>query len=52
MKKCPYMIQIYDYLVRRGTCAISEEDKKDDQKVVPEVYREDVAAYLVEHTLG
>ena len=27
-------------------------DKKDDQKVVPEVYREDVAAYLVEHTSG
>ena len=49
MKKWPYMIPVYAYLVRRGTWAISEEDKKDDQKAVPEVYREDVAAYLVEH---
>ena len=52
MKKWPYMIPVYAYLVRRGTWAISEEDKKDDQKVVPEVYREDVAAYLVEHAAG
>lgn len=52
MKKWPYMIPIYAYLVRSGKWAISEEDKKDDQKVVPEVYREDVAAYLVEHAAG
>ena len=38
------------YLVRSGKWAISEEDKKEGQKVVPEVYREDVAAYLVGHT--
>ena len=52
MKKWPYMIPVYAYLVRRETWAISEEDKKEGQKVVPEVYREDVAAYLVEHTAG
>ena len=49
MKKWSYMIPVYAYLVRRGTWAISEEDKtSDDQKVVPEIYREDVAAYLAE----
>ena len=48
MKKGAYMIPVYAYLVRHGTWAISEEDKKDDQKVVPEIYREDVAAYLAE----
>jgi len=48
MKKWTYMIPIYAYLVRAGAWAISEEDKtRDDQKVVPEVYRKDVAAYLV-----
>lgn len=52
MKKWPYMIPVYAYLVRRGAWAISEEDKKEGQKVVPEVYREDVAAYLVEHAAG
>ena len=53
MTKWAYMIPIYAYLVRAGAWAISDEDKtKDDQKVVPEVYREDVAAYLVEHTAG
>ena len=53
MKKWTYMIPIYAYLVRAGAWAISEEDKtRDDQKVVPEVYRKDVAAYLVEHTSG
>ena len=50
MKKWPYMIPVYAYLVRTGKWAISEEDKtKDDQKVVPEIYREDVAAYLAAH---
>lgn len=49
MKKWSYMIPVYVYLVRRGTWAISEEDKKEGQKVVPEVYRDDVAAYLAEH---
>lgn len=49
MKKWTYMIPIYAYLVRAGAWAISEEDKKDDQKVVPEIYREDVAAYLAAH---
>ena len=48
MKKWSYMIPVYAYLVRHGTWAISEEDKKADQKVVPDVYREDVAAYLAE----
>ena len=52
MKKWPYLISVYAYLVRRETWAISEEDRKEGQKVVPEVYREDVAAYLVEHTTG
>ena len=53
MKKWAHMIPIYAYLVRRKTWAISEEDKtKDDQKVVPEIYREDVAAYLAEHVAG
>ena len=53
MKKRAYMIPVYAYLVRAGAWAISEEDKtKDDQKVVPEVYREDVAAYLAEHAAG
>ena len=46
------MIPIYAYLVRAGAWAISEEDKtRDDQKVVPKVYREDVAAYLVERPI-
>jgi len=49
MKKWAYMIPIYAYLVRHKTWAISEEDKQEGQKVVPEVYRDDVAAYLVEH---
>ena len=49
MKKWAYMIPIYAYLVRAGAWAISEEDKQEGQKVVPEVYRDDVAAYLVEH---
>ena len=49
MKKWSYMIPVYVYLVRRETWAISEEDKQEGQKVVPEVYRDDVAAYLVEH---
>ncbi len=53
MKKWTYMIPIYAYLVRVGTWAISEENKtRDDQKVVPEAYREDVAAYLAEHAAG
>ena len=53
MKKWSYMIPVYAYLVRRGTWAISEEDKtSDDQKIVPEIYREDVAAYLVERDAG
>lgn len=52
MKKWPYMIPVYAYLVRAGKWAISEEDKKEGQKVVPEVYREDVAACLVEHAAG
>ena len=49
MTKWAYMIPIYAYLVRARAWAISEEDKKDDQKVVPEIYREDVAAYLAAH---
>ena len=49
MKKWAHMIPIYAYLVGRKTWAISEEDKQEGQKVVPEVYRDDVAAYLVEH---
>ncbi len=53
MKKWAYMIPIYAYLVRAGAWAISEEDKtRDDQKVVPEIYREDVATYLAEHAAG
>ena len=53
MKKWTYMIPIYAYLVRAGAWAISEEDKtRDDQKGVPEIYRDDVAAYLAEHTAG
>ena len=52
MKKWAYMIPVYAYLVRSGNWAISEEDKKDDQKIVPEIYREDVAAYLVERNAG
>ena len=52
MKKWAYMIPVSAYLVRHGTWAISEEDKKDDQKVVPEIYREDVATYLAEHVAG
>lgn len=50
--KYEYMIPVYAFLVRKGKYAISEEDKKEGQKVVPEVYREDVAAYLAEHTAG
>lgn len=47
MTKWAYMIPIYAYFVRAGAWAISDEDKtKDDQKVVPEVYRADVAEYL------
>lgn len=49
MKKWTYMVPIYAYLVRAGKWAISEEDKQEGQKVVPEVYRDDVAAYLAEH---
>ena len=46
MKKWPYMIPGYAYRVRSGTWAISEEDKTEEQEVVPEVYRADVAVYL------
>ena len=49
MKKWAYMIPVYAYLVRAGKYAISEEDKIDGQKVVPDVYQADVAAYLAEH---
>lgn len=53
MKKWTYMIPIYAYLVRAGAWAISEEDKaRDAQKVVPAIYRDDVAAYLAEHAAG
>ena len=52
MNKWSYMIPVYAYLVRSGKWAISEEDKKDDQKIVPEIYRADVAAYLVERDAG
>ena len=50
MTKWAYMIPVYAYLVRAGAWALSDEDKtKDDQKVVPEVYRADVAEYLAKH---
>ena len=49
MKKYTYMIPIYAYLVRNGKYAISEEDKTEGQKVVPEIYQADVAMYLAEH---
>ena len=52
MKKWPYMIPVYAYLVRTGKWAISEEDKPEGQKVVPEIYQADVAAYLAEHAAG
>ena len=52
MKKWAYMIPVYAYLVRHGTWAISEEDKKGDQKVVPEIYRDDVAAYLAKQVMA
>ncbi|MBF1662165.1 MAG: CD1375 family protein [Selenomonas noxia] len=52
MKKWPYMIPVYAYLVRTGKWAISEEDKQEGQKVVPEIYQADVAAYLAEHAAG
>ena len=48
MKKWSYMIPVYALLVRSGKWAISEEDKTEGQKVTPEIYREDVAAYLAE----
>ena len=49
MKKHAYMIPIYAYLVRSGKYAISEEEKTDEgQKVVPEIYREDVALQIAE----
>ena len=48
MKKWAYMIPIYAYLVRARKWAISDEDKAEGQNVVPEIYREDVAAYLAE----
>ncbi|WP_276673148.1 CD1375 family protein [Selenomonas artemidis] len=50
MKKWPYMIPIYAYLVKKGKYAISEEDKQEGQKVVPEIYQEDVALYIAEHS--
>lgn len=49
MKKYAYMVPIYAYLVRAGKYAISDEDKTEGQKVVPQVYKEDVALYLAEH---
>ncbi len=49
MKKHAYMIPIYAYLVRMGKYAISEDEKTDEgQKVVPEIYREDVALHIAE----
>jgi hypothetical protein len=48
MKKWSYMIPVYALLVRSGKWAISEEDKQEGQKVVPEIYQADVAAYLAE----
>lgn len=52
MKKWTYMIPVYALLVRSGKWAISEEDKTEGQKVVPQVYQEDVATYLAEHVAG
>ena len=40
MKKWTYMIPVYALLVRSGKWAISEEDKTEGQKVVPQVYHE------------
>lgn len=48
MKKHSYMIPIYAYLVRAGKYAISEDEKTEGQKVVPEIYREDVALHIAE----
>ena len=48
MKKHAYMIPIYAYLVRVGKYAISEDEKTEGQKVVPEIYREDVALHIAE----
>ena len=49
MKKHAYMIPIYAYLVRMGKYAISEDEKTDEgQKVVTEIYREDVALHIAE----
>ncbi|MGP1365862.1 MAG: CD1375 family protein [Schwartzia sp. (in: firmicutes)] len=52
MTKYAYMVPIYAYLVRAGKYAISDEDKAEGQKVVPQVYQEDVAMYLAEHAAG
>lgn len=50
MKKYSYMIPVYAFLVKKGKYAISEESKEEGQKVVPEIYQADVAAYCAEHT--
>ena len=52
MNKYTYMKQIYAYLVREGKDAISDEEEQEGQKVVPQVYREDVALYLGGHDAG
>ncbi|BEU87463.1 hypothetical protein TAMA11512_21290 [Selenomonas sp. TAMA-11512] len=52
MKKQPFMIPIYAELIRLGRYANSEEEKTEGQKVVPAIYREDVAMHLAEHAEG
>ncbi|BEU87817.1 hypothetical protein TAMA11512_12810 [Selenomonas sp. TAMA-11512] len=52
MKKQSFMIPIYAELIRLGRYAINEAEQKDGQKIVPAVYREDVAMHLAERAEG
>ena len=47
-----YMIIAYGVLVKGGRYALTPDDNPKNLKVVPEAYRERVAAWLAERNAG
>ena len=47
-----WMVVAYGILVQGGKFALSPEDNPKNLRVVPEAYREKVAEWLVEHSVG
>ena len=47
-----YMIIAYGVLVKGGRYVLTPDDNPKNLKVVPEAYRERVAAWVVAHDVG